>query len=221
MERGSRNHRANFGARSRIPGTRCTTHVVYWGCTPSEEGPMRPRCLVLVIALIPAATFAQIFGTAQTMPRARFALTVAPLLVVHGDMQPGLFATGGIGLTRGIDLGINARLSRGLSYVGADVEWRLLHRRGSISLATGMHGSDRGLGLELALNLSYPLRQVAVIYAGSRVDFEFGDHPVWTPVWVFLGTEIRISRGFGLLLEADIGAYEAPHLFGLGGVFYF
>lgn len=172
--------------------------------------------LILLIASSYLAS-AQVFNTASTLKPGAFSLGVEPVVY---DRDFGLFLHGGIGIKSGIDLGLKYGFLNGSDYFGADLEWRLMAGKPNISLTTGAH-SFYDPGLDLGLNLSFPITKGAGFYTGLDLDINFGDHNTYTPLWLPVGVEISLKKNMSFIFEDEIPLNDAYNILGLGLAFYF
>jgi hypothetical protein len=168
----------------------------------------------------------QVMNTGGTLSAGRFSITAAPVLFVRGgDPDLGVYLIGGAGLPRGIDLAINARFVQNdnRALIGGDFEWNVLSGLPTLSFTTGAH-VYRDVGLDLALNLTFPIRSAASLYTGADLDIDFTRNGVRAPVWIVFGGEVAVRRSLGALLELDLLVHETgsySHVFGAGMVVYF
>jgi hypothetical protein len=171
----------------------------------------------LFVIIIVTLSLGQVYNTGQTLRAGSFSVTAAPIAFIDGGRpDPGLYTMLGIGLPARLDLSINARLARGRSLFGVDMEWGILTGLPSLSLTTGFHGF-RYAGIDAALNLTFPIRRVAAIYMGVDSDIDFRGDDVDIPVYAFGGVEVSLRRHVKVLMEIDVGVTEgAPHIIGLG-----
>jgi len=179
---------------------------------------MKKIVIALFIAVLPLLSFAQVFNTASTLKSGKFSLGLNP--VVYED-NFGLFLHGGVGIRSGIDLGIRYGILDGEDYFGADLEWRLLSGKPSISLTTGAH-NYYDPGLDLALNLSFPIVSNIQLYTGLDMDINFGANDTYTWLWLPVGVEIPIKSKMAFMFEAEIPISDNTRsIFGGGLAFYF
>jgi len=180
------------------------------------------RILFLAAALLvlSLSARAQVFNTGTTLDNRQFSVGLNP---VFWDGDFGFFLHGGAGIKSGIDLGLHYGAINGRSnYVGADLEWQFLGGMPSLSLATGGHVIGSTFGIDASFNMSFPIRGDADIYTGIDGDMNFYDSGSNLLLWLPVGVELGIRRGFSLLLEGEVGLTDAAyHVFGGGVAFYF
>ncbi len=178
--------------------------------------------IVAFIMLFSLTSSGQIYNTAQKLKDGAFHLGIAPILLVNGDVSPGLYFLGGVGITHSLDLYINGRFANNdRSYFGVDLQWALLQSSPYLSLITGAH-VGHNLGLDATLDLTFPLGNTVVLYGGLDMDIEFPDNDITVPAWLFFGPRIYIRRNTALFMEVDLGLTDiTPSIFGLGLGFYF
>ncbi len=188
--------------------------------------------LIDIIGLIriPLLSISQVFNTASLLKPGDFSFGAEPVIIQD---NLGFFGHIGVGLVRGIDLGLKAGFLEGThpAYLGADLEWRLKSARPSISITTGAHKNQFGhFGLDGSLNISFAIRKVAYPYFGfdSDVNFHSGHYDYYGHyyddtnilMWIPVGVEIYLRRSISLILEAEI-PIEASTYYVLGGGFTF
>lgn len=186
---------------------------------------MKKIKVALVALLFPCLAFSQVFNTASTLSAGKVSVGINPL-VYNRDF--GLFLHGGIGLKSGIDLGIHYGFMEYDDYFGADIEWQLVSGKPSLSLITGAHKFYDG-GLDLGLNLSFPITSGVQLYTGLDMDVNFGedyrgDNHTYTPVWLPIGVEIPLRSNISFMFEAEIPLNNEPlaeEIFGGGLSIYF
>jgi hypothetical protein len=186
---------------------------------------MRKLIVSTVIALgllLPTASHAQVYNTAQKMKNGVFRFCIAPLILVeNGDADPGMYLLGGVGLTRTLDLYLSTRVAnRDRSNFGVGLQWAIVKGIPALSLTTGGHvGPD--IGIDGTFDLSFSLGNSVVLYGGLDMDVDFHDNGTVVPAWIFIGPKVQIRRNTTLYLEIDIGMTEAtPSILGLGLGFY-
>jgi hypothetical protein len=181
---------------------------------------MKKLKIVLLILVFPVMAFSQVFNTASTLKPGNFSIGINPLIY---EKDFGLFLHGGVGIKSGIDLSLHYGFLEYEDYFGADIEWRLLSGKPSISLITGAHKFIDG-GLDLALNFSFPIAAGIQLYTGLDMDINFGDNDTYLPVWLPIGVEIPLKSKISFLFEAEIPLTNDPYavnIFGGGVAFYF
>jgi hypothetical protein len=178
--------------------------------------------VVVALMLSVAASHAQVYNTAQKLREGTFRLCLAPLLVVdNGDVSPGMYALGGFGVTKAMDLYFTTRLaSDNRSNFGFDLQWVLARGTPALSLTTGAHVSP-GIGIDGTLDIAFPVGNSVVLYGGGDMDIDFHDGETTVPVWLFFGPRVQIRRNVTLFMEVDLGLTDsAPSMLGLGLSFY-
>jgi len=181
---------------------------------------MKKLFLFIGFVCLPLLTFSQVFNTATILKPGNFSLGIEPA-VVNKDL--GLFLHGGVGLTRGVDLGIKYGFLKYNDYFGADLEWRLMSGKPSISLTTGGHITD-DFGLDAGLNISFPIGSTASLYSGLDTDIDFHKEPRGTQFlpWIPVGVQIYLKPKMAFMLEAEIPLNDYAYtIFGGGLSFYF
>jgi len=179
---------------------------------------MKKVKIALLVLFFPTLVFCQVFNTASTLAPGKFSLGVNPLVY---DNNLGLFLHGGVGIKPGIDFAMRYGFLEGADYFGADIEWRLLGGKPSISLLTGAHKLYRG-GLDLGLNISFPITGSVQLYTGLDMDIDFYPGQTFTPVWLPVGVEIPLKSRISFMFEAEIPLTDAARgIFGGGLAFYF
>lgn len=181
------------------------------------------RKIILFICVLTGlqTASAQVHNSAGTLRPGRFSIGMAPIIFVDGGFDLGLFLHGGIGITRKMDLSLKFRLNNNDIYFGGDLEFALLKGMPSLSLATGMHAHDK-VGIDMNLNLTFPIRRIVSFYGCLDMDVEFKDHDTYVPLWGVIGFEVMARRQLGILMEIDIGITDpAPTMFGIGLCVYF
>jgi hypothetical protein len=181
---------------------------------------MKKLILFTGLICLPLFAFSQVFNTASTLKPGNFSLGFEPV-VIRQDL--GLFVHGGVGLTSGVDLGMKYGFLNGTDYFGADLEWRLLGGKPNISLTTGGHVMG-DMGLDLALNISFPIARSASLYSGVDTDINFYKEPVGTQflAWIPVGVQIYLKPKMAFMLEAEIPIKDNTNsIFGGGLSFYF
>lgn len=185
---------------------------------------MRKTAIASIVAftlLFSLTSSAQVYNTAQKLKGGAFHLGIAPILLVNGDVSPGIFFLGGVGVTHTLDLYINGRFAENDgSYFGVDLQWALLKSAPFLSLITGAH-VGQNLSVDATIDLTFPLGNTVVVYGGLDVNIEFPRDEVVVPAWLFFGPRIYIRRSVAIFMEIDLGLTDyAPSIFGLGFGFY-
>lgn len=181
---------------------------------------MKKIKILFIAVLFPCIAFSQVFNTASTLSSGKFSFGINPL-VYYRDF--GMFLHGGIGIKSGIDFGIHYGFLENDDYFGADIEWRLLGGKPSISLITGAHKFYDG-GIDLGLNISFPITSGVQLYTGIDSDINFGENDTYTPVWLPIGVEIPLRSNISFMFEAEIPLNNEPlceNIFGGGLAIYF
>lgn len=173
------------------------------------------------VMIFSATSHAQVYNTAQKLRDGSFRIGIAPILLVDGDVSPGLYALGGFSATKDMDLYFNTRLAtNSRSYLGVDMQWSLVRSNPALSLTTGAHVSDH-IGIDGTLDLAFPVGRTVVLYGGLDMDIEFANGATAVPAWLFFGPRIFIHRNTALFMEIDLAVTDAaPSIFGLGLSFY-
>ena len=181
---------------------------------------MKKVKLTLIVLLFPVLAFSQVFNTASTLKPLKFSLGIEPC-VFNNDF--GLFLHGGVGIKSGIDFAMKYGILDGADYFGADLEWRLMGGgKPNISLVTGGHTLYSIFGLDLGLNLSFPITSGVGLYTGLDLDINFPPDDVRLDAWIPVGVEISMRNSMSFLMEAEI-PLNSPSYFVFGGgiAFYF
>jgi hypothetical protein len=168
----------------------------------------------IVLSLI-CFSSAQVCNTATTLRPGQFSLTIAPVIYT-GDNGVDLFLSGGVGITRDLDLSLKLIVDHYATYIGGDFEFIILGGFPTISLAAGMH-SHNSLGLDATFNIALPIRRIIALYGGLDSDINFYDHETGFPFWGFIGLQVMVRRHLGLFMEIDLGLHDAaPDMIDLG-----
>lgn len=179
---------------------------------------MKKLIVFLFILSIPFISWSQVFNTATTLKPGKVSLGLNPV-VFNDDF--GLFLHGGIGIVNGVDLAVHYGFLNYNDYFGADLEWRLLSGKPSLSLITGAH-KIYDSGLDLGLNLSFPIASKFQLYTGLDSDINFGSGHNYSQVWLPIGVEIPLKSKMSFMFEAELPINEdAYSIFGGGLAFYF
>jgi hypothetical protein len=182
---------------------------------------MKKLFIYLVISTLPLVSFSQVFNTASTLKPGRFSIGLNPVVYDNYNNEFGLFLHGGVGIVPKVDFALHYGIFRYEDYFGADIEWNILSAKPSLSIITGAH-KYYDAGLDLGLNLSFPITAGAHIYTGVDADINFGDHETYAPVWLPVGVEISLKSRVAFLFEAEIPLSESAWtIFGGGVAFYF
>ena len=176
------------------------------------------KLIFLVLLCLGISSYGQVFNTGETLKRGSFSIGLNPVYY-YNDL--GLFLHGGAGITSGLDLALNIGFLEGPTYVGGDLEWKLLGGKPDVSLITGAH--VRGdFGLDIGLNLSVDIKGSVDLFTGLDTDLNFLDSDTQWLVWVPVGVEIKLKSSIGLILEGDVPCTnETEGIFGGGVAFYF
>ncbi len=161
---------------------------------------MKTKHFFLLSLLFAGLTLnAQVFSTAKVLNPLKFSFGLAP---AYYNTSIGLFLTGDVGIKKGLDFGLRYGVLEGEDYFGADFEWRLLSGKPDLSLTTGCHlWGD--VGLDIAGNVSFRLKNDIALYTGLDMDLNFGDE-LWVPLWIPVGIDIRLTKNISFLFEAEI-----------------
>lgn len=181
---------------------------------------MKKLLISIGLFCMPLLGFSQVFNTAAVLKPGKFSLGIEPT-VYNKDL--GLFLHGGIGLAPGVDLGMKYGFLKYTDYFGADLEWRLMSGKPNISLTTGGHVIN-DFGLDLGLNLSFPITGTASLYTGFDSDINFYKDPIGTQFlpWIPVGVQIKLRPQVAFILEAEIPLNNyAYNIFGGGLNFFF
>jgi hypothetical protein len=183
---------------------------------------MKKLIIVCIFALsYSLSTYSQIFHTANTLGPGRFMIGVEPVVFARGAGNFGLFFHGGVGIKSGIDLRLKyGFINNYTNYFGGDINWRLYNGKPCISLTTGAQSFGGNVGLNAALNLSFPIKSDIHIYTGlhSNMYFTGSNFQFWFP----LGVYINLRSHVALILEAEIPLNNSGYNYGvIGGGFSF
>lgn len=174
-------------------------------------------------SLICSMSFAQVCNTGQVLSRGRFNLSLTPLVLVGGDNRLGLFTQFGFGAGRSVDIGMNLRFAENTKTVfGVDIEFALLHGTPALSLTTGAHVCNAEVGIDGTINLTFTIQNTVSLFGGLNADIDFRNNDTYIPLWGFFGTEVKIKRSLGIIIEIDLDILDnAPHIFSSGIAVYF
>lgn len=182
---------------------------------------MRKIILFVCVLISFQVVSAQVHNSAGTLRGGKFSIEVAPVFFVDANSDVGLFLQGGIGLTRSMDLSLKFSLNNNDIYFGGDIEFALVSGTPALSLALGMHSYNK-MGIDMALNLTIPIRKIVSIYGCLDFDVEFTGDDTYFPLWGVIGFEVMVRRHLGILMEMDIGITDpAPNMLGIGLCVYF
>jgi hypothetical protein len=178
---------------------------------------MKKLVTVIACLFIVNQLFSQVFNTACTLKRGTFSLGLNP---AYYNDNLGLFLHGNAGLVSGVDLALKYGFLDGPDYIGADIEWAVLKGKPDVSITTGAHSRDY-FGLDLAANLSFPLKDGISLYTGADTDLVF-NNDVDLLLWIPVGIEIDIRKQMSFLFEAEIPVNNIAFAVIDGGImFYF
>lgn len=180
---------------------------------------MKKLPIIICLFCLPLLGFSQVFNTATVLKPGKVSLGIEPV-VIEKDL--GLFIYGGVGLAPGVDLGVKYGFLKYDDYFGADLEWKLMSGIPSISLTTGGHVM-RDFGLDLGLNISFPITPSASLYSGFDSDINFNKQSNGTQFlpWIPVGIQIKLKPKMAFILEAEIPLNGAYNIFGGGLNFFF
>jgi hypothetical protein len=179
---------------------------------------MKKVFITLAIIVLPLFSYSQVFNTASTLKPGKFSIGLNPVVF---EENFGLFIHGGLGIVPGIDLAMHYGFIDTENYFGADLEWRLLSGKPALSLITGAH-KYYDTGLDLGLNLSFPIASKFQLYTGLDMDLNFGHGRNYSQVWFPIGVEIPLKSKMSFMFEAEMPLNDyAYSIFGGGVVFYF
>ena len=168
---------------------------------------MRKLLFVLCVIMIPTVVGAQVFDTGEILRNGKSSAGFNGIFRLReGNEEFFLYFHFNYGLPGRFDLGARVSVVGEETYFGADIEWKLTRRYHAValSIATGAH-NFYNFGLDGTLNLGVAMSRNSSIYLGIDMDIEFVNSETSVPYWVFIGTEIGISRKAALFLEADGG----------------
>ncbi len=169
--------------------------------------------LIILCCLLPLSMHAQIFNTSSTLKPGRFNVGFEPGIYAGGDADFTLFLHGGVGLTKGADLGLKLGVLSGNVYFGGDVEF-CLNRY--FSFSAGAH-SWGNFGLDFTGLVTLPIRNVAKFYTGLDADIIFSEPDTKIPLWIPLGLEIPLRSNMYFHFETEINVSEyGSHFIGGG-----
>ena len=161
---------------------------------------------------------AQFFQPAENIHRGQFLLSIDPVFANHDNGLNLAFRTG---ITSRIDIGGRYGFHDGYNFFGADLHWLLLPGKPAISLITGVHNTHN-TGLDLGLNVAFPINGSIRIYSGLLADMEFASGNNYTAVWLPIGVQIHLKRHIALSLEGDLPIKSGTNgMFTAGLKFYF
>ena len=180
---------------------------------------MKKLFFIAAFFCLQMVTFSQVFNTATILKPGKFSLGFEPVFI---NRDLGLFVHGGVGLTHAVDLGMKYGFLNGTDYFGADLEWKLMSGKPNISLTTGGHVLN-DFGLDLALNISFPIGNTASLYTGLDTDINFYKEPVGTQFlpWIPIGVQIYLRPKMAFMLEAEIPLNNYAYNFFGGGLNFF
>lgn len=176
---------------------------------------MSKKLLLAVILFLGAiASNAQVFSTSATLKKGSFSVGIHPTLLASGSTHFILFARGGYGLTKGIDLDVKLGvLGPGNTYVGADIEFAM---NKYVSVSAGAHNWGT-FGLDGSVLATFAMRKNVNFYTGLDADINFADD-VEFPLWLPLGFEIGLKKGLSFMFEADVNLTNNNYHLISGGV---
>ena len=91
----------------------------------------------------------------------------------------------------------------------------------NISLITGGH-VWHDFGLDVGMNISFPVARNADMYTGLDSDINFGDEDTNLNVWIPVGVELALKSRISFLMEGEIPITTTAYfVFGGGVLFYF
>jgi hypothetical protein len=177
---------------------------------------MKKHILIAVILVsLSSWSFAQVFNTSETLRSGQLSAGFEPSVYVNGDTDFNLFLHGGVGLVKGVDLGLKLGVMGNEAYLGGDVEFAVLNR---LSLAAGAH-SYGVFGLDFTGLYTFSLGQSASFYTGLDVDLNFPeDDDMSAPLWIPVGLELPIRKYMLFLFEAEINVTDVGSHFIGGGL---
>lgn len=181
---------------------------------------MRKFYLFCMFVMLVQLSGAQVFNSASTLKPGNFAIGLEPVFYDRAN-NLGLFFHGGAGIKNGIDMSVKLGLLEGVNYFGGDFEWSLLSGNPSVSLVTGAH-VWYDFGLDLGLNISFPLRNDVQIYTGFDSDIDFSEPETVFRLWLPIGLELKLNPNVAIIMEGEIPLTDyAFGIFGGGIAFYF
>lgn len=177
---------------------------------------MKKLFFSLLLFAVSFSVYSQVFNTGQTLKPKAFSVGIEPAVILSGDADFILFLHGGVGVVKGVDLGLSLGVLGPANYFGANVEFALGKQ---MSFAAGAH--DYGVfGLDGTFNITFPIRQDIRIFTGGDLDLNFGDKTQFL-LWLPVGLEIGIRKNVSFIFEAEVGLTDpAYHLIGGGLNFY-
>ncbi len=178
---------------------------------------MKKIISALICFLFIASTFGQVFNTAGTLKKGKVSLGLNP---AYYNDDLGFFIHGNFGVLSGIDFSGRFGFVNGNNYLGGDLEWKIISKKPSLSLTTGVHYVN-DIGLDCSLNISTPIKKGIDVYSGVDSDIEFTDDP-YMLLWIPLGVDLRIKSKLSFIFEAEIPVSDNAFAIIDGGiVFYF
>jgi hypothetical protein len=78
---------------------------------------------LMLVVLISTTSFSQVFKTGQTLKPKAFSAGIEPAVLINGNADFILFLHGGLGIVKGIDLGVKVGVLGPQTYFGADIEF--------------------------------------------------------------------------------------------------
>lgn len=179
---------------------------------------------VAVLLVLITSVNAQVFNTASVLKQKKLSLGVEPTIIAEGDNDFILFGHAGLGIAKGIDLGVKLGVfGPGEEYIGADIEFAF-HKNFSIS--GGAHSSGN-FGLDGTFLGTIEAGKNIDIYGGADLDINFadkdgdGNDEALFLLWVPVGVEVFIKKKLAFILEGSIAATDDAYNIIGGGVSYY
>jgi len=194
-------------------------------------GIRRYVCVLVVVLIFPAASFAQDFGileSAETINKGNFKIRANPMVLFDrngGDSDIGVAALAGYGFTPRFDLEGGVALYDGVTFVGANAEyWLVKHAPLDFSIAGGLHRRMGDLtadynGVDLTFLGSGHTTPHLEIYGGLDLAFEgIGVPGEYKTAHLVPGIEYKINEMIDIVAEGGIALNDNSRHYIAGGV---
>ncbi len=181
---------------------------------------MKKLAFILAIVLVSKFSYAQVFGSAQTLSPKKVNLSIIPFIYdAGGNNDLALFLQGGYGLKPGIDFALKLGLFENENYFGGDVEFAVTR---NLSLGGGFHSFG-----SFAMDLTglYTIRLTSSARLTTGLDFDiYTDSNAPSYLWIPVNTEIDLKKNLSFIFEAGIDSnlLDQSYNYMAGGLqFYF
>lgn len=179
---------------------------------------MKRTITFLLLLTLAVSVSAQGFYSSQRLKPKQFTLGIEPAVLVNGNANFMLFLHGGVGIAKGVDLGLTFGTLSSTNYFGANLSFGMGQY---LSATFGAH-SFGVFGLDATLAANFPLRKDIRLFSGVDTDINFYDDKPHLQLWLPLGVEIGLRSNMSFVFETNIGLVkQSYHLIGAGVNFYF